>query len=108
MTVPAGAHAMPMRADPDFGSTLSSPYPKQVKIRFTEPIELAGTKLQLTGEAGTPIALGSFFLDPADQRTLTIALPGVLPEGDLTIEWETVSVRAHHRSNGKFHFDVAN
>lgn len=106
-TVPAFAHAMPVETEPAFDSTLTAPFPKEMRIRFTEPVEIAFTKVVITDEAGSEVAVGPLALDAADPRIVIVPFAGELPAGKLTIAWSTVAVDTH-KSNGTFHLNVAN
>ena len=106
MTAPAFAHAMPIKADPEFNSTLKAPLPAEIRVQFSEPFEIAFTKVIISGGDGTEVGIGALSVDAADPRVLIVPLPAMLPVGELTVTWSTVATDTH-KSQGKFHFIVA-
>jgi methionine-rich copper-binding protein CopC len=105
--VPALAHAHLREAVPAADSTISAPLPTELKIGFTEAIELAFTQVVVTGEDGTAVPLGPLALAPDDPQTLIVPLAGPLPAGTVTVEWTAVAADGH-KSNGSYTLVVAN
>ena len=99
--VPAGAHAFLDHADPRVGSTVSSP-PAALALTFTEPIEAAFSRVELTDAAGKRIEIGP--LQHPTPATITVSLPGLGP-GSYKVIWAVVSVDTHP-TEGHFEFVV--
>jgi len=98
---PARAHAFLDHADPRVGSTLSSP-PAALTLAFTEPIEAAFSRVEVTDAAGKRIETGP--LQHPAPATIAVSLPGLGP-GSYTVTWAVVSVDTHP-TEGHFTFSV--
>ena len=98
---PARAHAFLDHADPRVGSTVSSP-PAALTLTFTEPIEAAFSRVEVTDTAGKRIEAGP--LQHPAPATITVSLPGLAP-GSYTVTWAVVSVDTHP-TEGHFAFVV--
>ncbi len=97
------SHAFLESATPAEGSTLQTP-PKELRLSFTEPIEVAFSRVTVTGPNGQNVA------QPIAQtgitRTITVPLSGELPPGEYTVQWQVLSIDTH-TTNGQFKFTVA-
>jgi methionine-rich copper-binding protein CopC len=100
-SVPVLAHAFLDHADPRVGSTVSSP-PPVLTLAFTEPIEAAFSRIEVTDAAGKRIETGS--LEHPAPATIALSLPRLAP-GRYTVTWAVVSVDTHP-TEGKFVFSV--
>jgi methionine-rich copper-binding protein CopC len=89
--VRALAHAYPDRVSPADGAALQQP-PGEVRIQFTEGIELEFSRLDVKGSAGQKVNKGNVRREGAD--TLIIDLLPLEP-GSYTIEWQVLSVDTH-------------
>jgi len=98
---PAGAHAFLDHADPRVGSTVSSP-PAALTLTFTEPIEAAFSRVEVTDAAGKRIETGP--LQHPAPATITVSLPGLAP-GSYKVTWAVLSVDTHP-TEGHFAFVV--
>jgi len=98
---PARAHAFLDHADPRVGSTVSSP-PAALTLVFTEPIEAAFSRVEVTDTAGKRVETGP--LQHPAPATITVSLPGLAP-GSYTVTWAVVSVDTHP-TEGHFAFVV--
>ena len=98
---PARAHAFLDHADPRVGSTVSSP-PAAVTLTFTEPIEAAFSRVEVTDAGGRRVETGP--LQHPAPTTITVSLPGLAP-GSYTVSWAVVSVDTHP-TEGHFQFIV--
>lgn len=103
---PAYAHAELLDTVPVADSTVTAPLPTELRIHFSEAIELAFTKATVTGPDGAVVETGPLALDPADNTIVIVPLVGPLPSGLITIDWTAVSTDSH-KSNGLFHLTVA-
>jgi methionine-rich copper-binding protein CopC len=66
----------------------------EVRLNFSEALELAFAKVSAVGADGAAVSIGALALDPADPATLIIPLtgPAVWP---LTLQWAVVSADGH-------------
>lgn len=78
----------------------------ELRLVFSEQLNLAFSKLKLTDAAGKEVALGALALDPQDDKTLLAPLTGTLPVGDYTVDWTAVSADGH-KTTGTYTFKVA-
>ena len=97
------AHAFLKDADPGVGSTIQTS-PDEVRIRFTENIELAVSSIQVFDASGKEIDKRDLHLDSSDHALLHVSLPS-LGAGTYKVVWRVVSVDTHV-TNGSFTFRV--
>lgn len=100
---PLEAHAFLQHAEPGVGSTVERS-PNEVKIRFTEAVEPAFSKIQVFAASGKKVDKGNVQLDSSDQTLLAVSLPP-LGAGIYKVVWRVVSVDTHVTS-GSFTFRV--
>jgi hypothetical protein len=100
---PAAAHAFLHHAVPAVGSTIATA-PSEVRMVFTQEIDLSFSGATLSTADGTPIATGSAALDPQDPTALVLRLPPLAP-GKYKVTWHVVSVDTH-RTEGNFTFEI--
>lgn len=107
---PAFAHAKLLSEVPaavDAATPAPAPAPlTELRLVFSEQLNLAFSKLKLTDAAGKEVALGALALDPKDDKTLLAPLTGALPAGDYTVDWTAVSADGH-KTTGTYTFKVA-
>jgi copper resistance protein C len=105
VAVPEGleAHAFLKDAEPRVGSTVQTS-PKEVRIKFTENIEPAFSRIQVFNSAGREVDKRDVHLDSSDQSLLHVSLPP-LPAGTYKVVWRVVSVDTHV-THGNFTFRV--
>lgn len=106
-TSPALAHAELAMAVPAAEATVAPPLPTELRLSFTEELELAFTKVTVTGADGAAVAVGPLALDPADARLLIVPLAAPLPAGTVTVEWTAVAADGH-KSKGSYTLTVTN
>jgi methionine-rich copper-binding protein CopC len=97
------AHAFIQQAEPGVGSTVQAS-PGEVKIRFTEKIEPAFSKIQVFAAAGEEVDKRDAHLDRSDPATLIVSLPK-LGTGTYKVVWRVVSIDTHV-TEGNFSFHV--
>ena len=97
------AHAFLKDADPRVGSTIKTS-PSEVRIRFTENIEPAGSSIQVFDASGTEVDKRDLRVDRSDHALLHLSLPR-LGVGTYKVVWRVVSVDAHV-TNGNFTFRI--
>ena len=107
---PAFAHAKLLSEVPaavDAATPAPTPAPlTELRLVFSESLNLAFSKLKLTDAAGKEVTLGALALDPKDDKTLLAPLTGALPVGDYTVVWSAVSADGH-KTTGTYTFKVA-
>ena len=107
LLVPAGAafaHAFLDLAAPRVGSTIHSA-PKEVVLTFTQGVEPAFSKVEVTDLVGTHEETGAPYIAGDDGRKLAVKV-GLLTAGTYTVAWHVTSVDTH-KTQGQFHFTVA-
>jgi methionine-rich copper-binding protein CopC len=107
---PAFAHAKLVSEVPaavDAATPVPTPAPlTELRLVFSESLNLAFSKLKLTDATGKDVTLGALALDPKDDKTLLAPLTGTLPVGDYTVDWTAVSADGH-KTTGTYTFKVA-
>lgn len=97
------AHARLEASDPKANSILASP-PKQLRLQFSDPVELAFSKVKLLDKANTPVAPLKIDLDKANRNVMVATLPQ-LHSGPYRVQW-TALTRDGHKVKGEFSFQV--
>jgi copper transport protein len=88
---PAAAHAELVSISPANGAQLKTP-PTQVKMTFTEAVNLIDGGIRLVDEAGRTVPTS----DPTVVgRTVIWPMPAELPEGSYVVTWRVVSADGH-------------
>ena len=99
----AFAHAQLERASPPVGGTLASA--SEIRLTFSEGVELKFTKVSLTGPGGAAVPLGAAKMESGNQAVLIVPISKPLSAGVYTVHWQAVSVDTHH-TQGTFEFTV--
>jgi len=97
------AHAFLQQAEPGVGSTVQAS-PNEVKIRFTERIEPALSKIQVFAATGDEVDKRDAHLDRSDPAILIVSLPK-LGIGTYKVVWRVVSIDTHV-AEGNFTFHI--
>jgi methionine-rich copper-binding protein CopC len=87
----AWAHAYPITVIPADGSTVSKS-PGQVRIQFTEGVELEFSRIVAKSSTGNVVSQGK--VQRISPDTLAVDLSPLRP-GSYTIEWQVLSVDTH-------------
>jgi len=95
----AFAHAQLEKAKPTVGSA------SEIRLEFSEGVELKFTKVTLTGPGGGAVPLGSATTAAGNQAVLIVPIAKPLSAGAYTVHWQAVSVDTHH-TQGTFEFTV--
>jgi putative copper export protein/methionine-rich copper-binding protein CopC len=90
---PLAAHLYLVSSDPADGAALSA-VPRELRLRFSEPAELALTQLELLGPDG-PVRLGEPTIAADDPNVVIYRVEGALTAGPYTISWRTTSADGH-------------
>lgn len=100
----AAAHARLIRAAPRVGAAVAQP-PTELRLWFSEAIDLPHSGVALMGPAGARMALGPLRLEGRDRRVLVAPVAGALAAGDYRVDWNVTSADTH-RTDGDFKFTV--
>jgi methionine-rich copper-binding protein CopC len=100
----ARAHPLPKSADPKPNSVLTTS-PTEIRIGFSEGLELAFTGLEIDDAGGKIVATGDAALDPNDTKMLIVPLRAKLARGTYTVKWHAVGLDTH-RVSGHYSFQV--
>ena len=100
---PAFAHAELETAVPGVDSTTAAP--TELRLDFSEELELAFTTVVLIGADGAVIESGVPALDPADSTILVVPLSSPLVAGAVHVDWKAVAADGH-KSEGSYSFTV--
>jgi copper transport protein len=98
---PASAHAVLLRSDPSPQTTVKAP-PEAVRLRFSEPVEVAFGAVRVFDVDGQRVDKGK--IETASGRR-EIVVPASLPGGTYTVTWRVLSTDGH-RISGGFQFYV--
>lgn len=97
------AHGRLLRSTPTADSRMPAA-PREVALTFSEPVELAVSRVQLLGADGRAITLAKPALGDSG-RTVRSGIPTTLAAGTYTVSWR-VAGRDGHPVAGKFRFTV--
>ena len=97
-------HADLKSSIPKEKSTVAEP-PKELRLTFTEPPELALTHIVLRAPAGDTVVLGKLSVARNDKATIVAPVTGPVAAGTYTVEWE-ITGEDGHPVDGKFGFTV--
>ncbi len=104
--LPALAHALLVRADPQPNAELTQP-PAAIEFWFSEPLEETFTGARILTAGGTEVPAGEPRIDPADPTHLTLPLESIEP-GIYTVVWQTLSSVDGHEWVGSFPLTILN
>jgi len=96
------AHAYPAVSMPNDGATVKEA-PQEVRIQFTEAVEIAFSQITVKGAKGEVVSLGKLRQLASD--TLAIDLKP-LSAGNYAVEWQVLSVDTHV-TDGTLRFTIA-
>lgn len=99
----AFAHAKLESSSPQANAVVS-PAPTQVRLQFSEQLELPFSKVKLVDEKGLVIEATKTALDSANPKVLIATVP-VLHAGAWSVQWSTVT-RDGHKVKGQYDFKV--
>jgi hypothetical protein len=99
----AYAHAKLEASSPKAGAIIK-PAPKEVRLQFNEPLELAFSKIQLVDAKGVAIGPLKQVRDKSNPKAMAAVLPP-LPPGAYRVQWTTLT-RDGHKVKGEYSFQV--
>ncbi len=101
----ADAHAMLKRSLPASGAHLAT-VPREIRLDFTEDIELSVSRVELRGPDGTVISLAPLAVASDSRRSIIAGIRGALGAGTYTVIWVAAGTDGHPR-RGRFIFTIA-
>ncbi len=96
---PAAAHAVLQQTTPERGATLDAG-PRQVVLRFDEPVESAFGAVRVFGADGERVEEGEAFHPGGDQDSVAVRLRDGLPDGGYTVTYRVISADSHPVQGG--------
>ena len=99
------AHPFLRRSVPAATETVGSP-PRELRLTFSEPIELRFARLELIAADGTPISLGALTIVRDSLGTIVAAVTRPLGIGGYRVRWQVAGDDAHV-VRGEYAFVVA-
>ena len=98
------AHAKILLASPEPGTGLSQA-PAAVVIKFSEPLNTALSRIEVLDASGTDVGQGPTLAVAGDAQAMRRPL-GLLPVGQYTVRWTSVSALDGHTLRGTYSFAV--
>ena len=99
----AFAHAGLLSTTPG-GDSVIAEAPKEVVLRFTEPVDASTATVQVLDGVAKPVPTGA--LRQPDDRQIVVPLEGTLARGTYTVVWKVIS-RDQDPVDGVFVFHVS-
>lgn len=98
------AHAELLLASPSPGTGLAQA-PVSVIIKFSEPLNLSLSRIQVLDQSGADVGQGPTTDVPGDAQAMRRPL-GILPIGQYAVRWTSVSTLDGHTLQGTYYFAV--
>jgi copper resistance protein C len=92
-TIEAWAHTKLVRSDPVPRAVLRRA-PVEIRLWFSERLESAFSRVELTDRFGNKVDDQTSHLSPADAKMLTLKLPRLEP-GEYTVRYRVLSIDGH-------------
>jgi copper transport protein len=99
------AHQRLVGTSPADGSTETT-VPRELRLRFNEPVQLSFTRLELSGPHGASVTLGPLRVPADSASVLVVAIAGPLRAGEYLVQWSSAS-RDGHPVRGEYRFTIA-
>ncbi|PSJ61533.1 copper homeostasis periplasmic binding protein CopC [Pseudaminobacter soli (ex Li et al. 2025)] len=99
----AFAHAELVSETPA-AKSMAMPAPTELKLKFSEGLELKFTGVKVVGPKQAAIETGPATLDPNDNTMLIVPLKSTLPDGKYTVDWHALSTDGH-KTKGSYWFE---
>ena len=100
----ASAHAHLKTATPAADSTVVAA-PSELRLGFTEGVNLKFTGVNVTGPAGALVSTGAAALAPGDDKVLVVPVSGPLAPGAYKVDWHALATDGH-KTDGSYGFTV--
>jgi copper transport protein len=95
LPTPAAAHLWLVSSEPADGAHLTA-VPHEIRMRFSEPVELAFTRLELLGPDGSPVRLSEPSVPEGRQpNVLVVRIEDTVAPGPYSLVWRTTSADGH-------------
>jgi len=98
------AHASPVEYWPASSATVTEA-PEEVRIRFSERVELGASRIKVTYQDGKEIPQGEAMVDANDARVLAIPLAAA-EQGAYLVTWSVVSSDDGHFTKGGYTYFI--
>jgi methionine-rich copper-binding protein CopC len=99
----ADAHARLITGSPKAGTTVAAP--KQLKLTYSESLDLSGSSVKVSGPGGAAVATGPLTLDPKNKRVVFVPLAATPAAGAYKVNW-SMKTEDGHTTSGDFGFTV--
>jgi methionine-rich copper-binding protein CopC len=96
------AHAQLVSSSPA-ANEMAMPPPSELRLKFSEGLELKFTTVKVKGLNGAPVKTGPLKIDASDGSLLIVPLPSPLPAGQCTVDWQVVG-KDGHKTKGHYSF----
>ncbi len=83
---------------------MTIPSPIELRLKFSEGIEIKFTKVKVIGPGKGTIEIGALKLDPKDNTVVIVPLMSPLPDGKYTVDWQALSLDGH-KTKGSYNFE---
>lgn len=103
--LPANAHADLVATVPSQKDVIATP-PEELRLTFTESVELAFSDVSIAGADETEIGIGELSLDPQDNMTIIVPIEAELSSGTYMVMWVVVSADGH-KIEGSYEMVIA-
>ena len=100
----ASAHAHLKTATPAADSAVAAA-PSELRLGFTEGVNLKFTGVSVTGPAGAPVSTGAAALAPGDDKVLVVPVSGPLVPGAYKVNWHALATDGH-KTDGSYGFTI--
>ncbi len=100
----ASAHAHLKTATPAADTTVTAA-PSELRLGFTEGVNLKFTGVSVTGPAGAPVSTGAAALAPGDDKMLVVPVSVPLAPGVYKVTWHALATDGH-KTDGSYGFTV--
>ncbi|WP_438764692.1 copper homeostasis periplasmic binding protein CopC [Kushneria sp. TE3] len=97
------AHAHLKDATPGEKASVSDPH--EIRLTFSEGLELAFSEIDVVGTSGDSVTLDEARLQDGG-RTLVVPIGESLERGSYDVHWHVLSVDGH-KTQGQYRFDVS-
>jgi methionine-rich copper-binding protein CopC len=101
----AFSHANFESSDPAPDATVMAP-PATVTIWFTEDVQAEDTWIRVFASDGTRVDMENSWIQPSNERELTVGLRSGLARGTYTVSWQNVAKADGHGQTGSFRFGI--
>jgi putative copper export protein/methionine-rich copper-binding protein CopC len=102
---PAASAHLSLRSSQPAADTQLDTVPREIRLSFSEPVQLAFTRVELLDPNGNTVRLSEPTIDPGAPNVLLARIEGPLGAGDFVIAWRTTSADGH-QVRGRISFSI--